>query len=99
MATLIRSLSTPRGSSRASALPLLALAGLLALAAVPAGAQPFGGTFSLASANPGRIEIPSSPALNPTGAITIELWNSVGSLPAGGHRRQRLRDLSVSFKP
>ncbi|HZF14248.1 MAG TPA: LamG domain-containing protein [Thermoanaerobaculia bacterium] len=57
---------------------------LLALSALagPAVAQPFGGTFSLSSSNPGHIEIPNSPALNPTGAITIELWVSVGSLPA-----------------
>jgi hypothetical protein len=61
---------------------LLALAGLLTLAG-PVAAQPFGGIFSLASANPGYIEIPSSPALNPTGAITIELWTSVGTLSAG----------------
>jgi hypothetical protein len=81
MALLVRSLATRFKSSRFSARPLLALAGLLALA-LPAAAQPFGGVFSLSSSNPGHIEIPNSPALNPTSAITIELWVSVGNLPA-----------------
>jgi len=63
---------------------LSALAVLAALSAIaaPAAAQPFGGVFSLSSSNPGHIEIPHSPALNPAGAITIEGWVSVGSLPA-----------------
>jgi Concanavalin A-like lectin/glucanases superfamily len=68
---------------RRSSLPssTFALALLLSASlAVPAAAQPFGGTFSLSTSNPGYIDIPSSPALNPTGGITIELWASIGNL-------------------
>ncbi|HTQ78387.1 MAG TPA: LamG domain-containing protein [Thermoanaerobaculia bacterium] len=63
---------------RSLILAAFALAGL-AILAPPAVAQPFGGTFSLSSANPGYIQIPQSPALNPTGPITIELWVSAGT--------------------
>ena len=38
------------------------------------------GTFNVSSSNPGYIRIPQSPALNPTGAITLEGWFSVGAL-------------------
>ncbi len=71
------SLSAVPGSIRSWALSLLALGLLLTLAA-PAAAQPFGGIFSLSSANPGYIRVADGPALNPTGAITIELWASIG---------------------
>jgi hypothetical protein len=62
----------------------LTILSLLALTlAVPAAGQPFGGTFSLSSSNPGYILIPQSPALNPAGQITLELWVSVGTLSGG----------------
>jgi hypothetical protein len=72
--------------NRFSILSVLALCGLLALS-LPAAAQPFGGTFSLSSANPGYISIPHSPALNPASHITIELWASVGTLASGSSCR------------
>jgi hypothetical protein len=71
------SLSAVPGSIRSWALSLLALGLLLTLAA-PAAAQPFGGIFSLSTASPGYIRVADGPALNPTAAITIELWASVG---------------------
>jgi hypothetical protein len=72
-----RILSASRRTVRFCSLPLLAL-GLLLSLGLPAAAQPFGGTFSLSSANPGYIRVVDGPALNPTGAITIELWASIG---------------------
>jgi concanavalin A-like lectin/glucanase superfamily protein len=66
--------------ARRALLSLLALACLLALA-VPAAAQPFGGTFSLSASAPGHILIPQSPALNPTSAITIEFWVGADNQP------------------
>ncbi len=71
------SLSTISRSIRSWSLPLLAL-GLLFSFGLPAAAQPFGGIFSLSSTNPGYIQVTDGPALNPTGAITIELWASIG---------------------
>jgi hypothetical protein len=52
------------------------LAGLL-LAAGPLAAQPFGAWLASAPGFPtthGYAQIPSSPALNPTAALTIEFW-------------------------
>src|SRR6478672_8181871 len=66
--------------ARFALLSLLALIGLLALA-VPAGAQPFGGVFSLSASNPGYVLIPQSAALNPTSAITIEFWVGADNQP------------------
>jgi hypothetical protein len=82
MTLLVRSLSAPSRPIRFSALACLAFAGLFSLV-LPAAAQPFGGVFSLSSSNPGHIEIPNSLALNPTSAITIELWASIGNLSTG----------------
>lgn len=57
---------------------LLQLAGLAVLAVLllpaAAGAQPFGSFLLLTGPTLGYVEVPSSPALNPTGAITIEAW-------------------------
>ncbi|MFY9822835.1 MAG: LamG domain-containing protein [Thermoanaerobaculia bacterium] len=71
---------TCRFVARHALLPLCALAGLLVLAA-PATAQPFGGIFSLSASNPGYIDIPQSPALNPASTITIEFWVGADSQP------------------
>jgi hypothetical protein len=57
--------------------------GLLLTLAVPAAAQPFGGTFSLSSTDPGYIAIPDGPDLNPTATITLEAWVSVGDTGGG----------------
>jgi hypothetical protein len=64
-----------------AALSLLALG--LTLAA-PAAAQPFGGIFSLSTTSPGYVQVTDGPALNPTSAITIELWASIGDTSQGG---------------
>jgi len=57
---------------------LLQLAGLAVLAVLllpaAAGAQPFGSFLLLTGPTLGYVEVPSSPALNPAGAITIEAW-------------------------
>jgi hypothetical protein len=71
-----------RHRSISAALSLFAL-GLLFVLATPVAAQPFGGTFSLSSTDPGYIAIPNSADLNPTSTITIELWASVGDTGGG----------------
>jgi len=59
-------------SSRlATVLLLLFAAGLVA---APATAQPFGQFLQLSGPTSGYVEIPSSSALNPTSAITLEAW-------------------------
>src|SRR3954465_13195409 len=77
------SLSASQRLIRSWALPLLAL-GVLVSLSLPAAAQPFGGIFSLSTTNPGYIQIADGPALNPTNAITIELWASIGDTSQGG---------------
>jgi len=75
---------------RALAAPvrLRVLAAAAALAAtLPAGlaAQPFGQYLSFGD-DDGRVVVPSSPALNPGGALTVELWvylNDYLTSPAG----------------
>jgi len=56
----------------------LQLAGLAILAAIllpaAANAQPFGTFLLLNGPTSGYVDVPSSSALNPTGAITIEAW-------------------------
>jgi hypothetical protein len=61
---------------RRSLLPLglLACAALLALLPTAAGAQPFGPWLLLSGPASGYVEVPSSPDLNPAGAITLEAW-------------------------
>lgn len=60
-----------------------ALLGGLALCA-PVTAQPFGAWLSLdGSPAHGYARVPSSGALNPTGAITVEAWVSISNNPAG----------------
>jgi hypothetical protein len=49
---------------------------LFALAGT-AQAQPFGVWLTLSGPTSGYVEVPSSPALNPTSAITIEAWVNV----------------------
>jgi hypothetical protein len=71
-----RLLAARRWPLRSAFVPSLFALGLLAALAVPAAAQPFGGSFSLSATNPGYAAIPDSPALDPTNAITIELWVS-----------------------
>lgn len=66
---------------------LLLLSATLALAlssAAPATAQPFG-TWIVFAGNPthGYFEVPHHPALNPTGAFTIEAWVAVSNNAAG----------------
>jgi hypothetical protein len=66
--------------------PLLGAAlalGMLLSLAVPAAAQPFTGTFSLSSTDPGYIAIPNGADLNPTSTITLEAWVSVGDTGGG----------------
>jgi hypothetical protein len=58
----------------AGAAALFALAALLPGAA---GAQPFGAVFLPFGPSSGSIEVPHSPALNPTTAITLEAWVAV----------------------
>jgi len=57
---------------------LLQLAGLAILATIllpaAANAQPFGTFLLLNGPTSGYVDVPSSPALNPTSAITIEAW-------------------------
>ncbi|HEX3527566.1 MAG TPA: LamG domain-containing protein [Thermoanaerobaculia bacterium] len=59
----------------------LQLAGLAILAAIllpaAANAQPFGTFLLLNGPTSGYVDVPSSSALNPTGAITIEAWVNV----------------------
>jgi hypothetical protein len=66
-------------------LRILTFAALCALLimAHPVAAQPFGGTFSLSSTDPGYIAIPNSVDLNPTSTITLEAWVSVGDTAGG----------------
>lgn len=54
----------------------LALTCLLLSFPVAARSQPFGtpGTFLNVPDNPGYVQVPSNPSLNPAGAITIEMW-------------------------
>src|SRR5262245_18889240 len=79
----------PQLRSHRSTIPwraaLAALVAVLAFAGTAA-AQPFGGIFSLSATTPGHIEIPQSPALNPTGAITLEFWVSAGAQPSSACR-------------
>jgi len=70
-------------SALSASRPLLSLR-LLGLAALTAallpgvaGAQPFGTFLLLNGPTSGYVDVPSSPALNPTGAITIEAWVNV----------------------
>ncbi|HEV8630763.1 MAG TPA: LamG domain-containing protein [Thermoanaerobaculia bacterium] len=51
--------------------------------AVAAQAQPFDIYLSLAGAADGYVQVPTSPALNPSSQITIELFMSRSSSPAG----------------
>ena len=62
-------------------------AALALAAALPAGlaAQPFGQYLSFGDGD-GRVVVPSSPALNPSGALTVEFWvylNNYLTSPAG----------------
>lgn len=62
---------------------LLVIVFLAALAAPAAlEAQPFGGYLLLGGGAAG-IRVPHSPALNPTGAFTLEAWVAVGNVPNG----------------
>jgi hypothetical protein len=57
---------------------------LLALASTAAQAQPFNLWLRMAGdPSSGYIEIPHSPALNPTGAFTIEAWVNIANNVAG----------------
>jgi hypothetical protein len=77
--------------------PLLAFAALallLAAFAMPAQAQPYGSWLTIAgndvsgASGHGYLEIPSTPALNPTSAITIEMWVNLQT-PFGGSQNCR----------
>ncbi|MBI2914085.1 MAG: LamG domain-containing protein, partial [Chloroflexi bacterium] len=62
-------------ASAVAAVALLAgVAGIFALRAGESRAQPFGQFLNFPGPNPGYVEVPHDPALNPTTAITIELW-------------------------
>ena len=63
-----------RGRKTLSRLGLASVVTLLAFLPAAAGAQPFGGYLVLDSDEGDYIEIPDSPALNPTAAITLEGW-------------------------
>ena len=63
-----------RGRKTLSRLGLASVVTLLAFLPAAAGAQPFGGYLALDGDSSDYIEIPHSPALNPTGAITLEGW-------------------------
>jgi hypothetical protein len=67
-------------SSRRSPAFLLTL--LLAVAAAPASAQPFG-AWAVFNGTNGYIEIPHSSALNPTDELTIEAWVDLQLPPTG----------------
>jgi hypothetical protein len=56
---------------------------LSALAAPAAQAQPFGIWLTLSGPTLGYVNIPASPALNPTGAFTFEAWVSVSNSTSG----------------
>jgi concanavalin A-like lectin/glucanase superfamily protein len=62
--------AVPRRSPR---IPLLVLA-LLGAFAGAAQAQPFGAWLTLSGPTHGYVQVPSSGALNPAGAITVEAW-------------------------
>ena len=72
---------------RCNICPLLAaaLAAVALLAAAPpAAAQPFGAWITLAGKpQNGYFEVPHHPALNPTGAFTLEAWVSVSNTIIG----------------
>jgi hypothetical protein len=75
-----------RRVSRIRVLSGLVLLGLLFAAALPrvAQAQPFGGWTTFSGPTHGYVEIPHSPALNPTAAFTFEAWvNFTNSNPGG----------------
>jgi len=72
----MRSLYLQSKARRWSSAPLLGLVLLFALAGT-AQAQPFGAWLTLSGPTSGYIEVPTSPALNPTSAITIEAWVNV----------------------
>ena len=58
--------------------PLAGLALLLSLVfAGAAQAQPFGAWLTLSGPTSGYIQVPSSPDLNPTSAITVEAWVNI----------------------
>jgi len=56
---------------------LFILAAALLLGRLPAAAQPFGQFLLLNGPTSGYLEVPSSPALNPTAAFTFEAWARV----------------------
>ena len=64
------------GGRTARLIPGLLLA-VLALAAPAAQAQPFSGWTVFSGPTSGYVEIPHSPALNPTAAFTFEAWVNV----------------------
>jgi len=67
---------------RSRFVPLLALA-LLFLLSAAAQAQPFGSWLTFAGPTSGYVRVPTSSALNPSTAITIEAWVNVTD-PGGG---------------
>ncbi len=64
-------------SVRSSRLRVLVLVLALLGSAGAAQAQPFGARLNLLGPTHGYAEIPHSPDLNPTGALTVEVWVSV----------------------
>lgn len=56
---------------------ILTAAGLLAPAS--AGAQPYGAWLVLDNEDPGYIEVPDDPALNPPDEITLEAWVNIAN--------------------
>jgi hypothetical protein len=83
-------------------LPWLTLALLALVLAPPAQAQPFGGYLVLngdgtsGGASHGYIQIPHSVALNPTGALTIEMWVKLDT-PQSGCRSLFGKDYTEAY--
>jgi hypothetical protein len=67
-----------------SAAPVAAIAAIALLAAAPARAQAGAPFLSLPGPGSGHIEVAHDPALNPTGAITVEAWVFMQSWAARG---------------